>query len=836
MTSNLAPNGQGQGELRQDPPGGSLRPLLDASPVPMWAYDEKNSAIVAANERALRQYGYARSQFLAMQVTDLEAGPAPSSIDRAPSERMNGIAEIHHHRKADGTVISMRLETDRVLLEGRPVVLVAAMDVGEQDRALADSERRCRDLAQSEKGLRSALADSEGRNRRLAASELRYRRFFDIASDWFWEVDSNYCFTYVSPNIETAAGLPAAAYLGKRLTETEGVVISPEMAHRVIAAQKAKAPFSDFLYSRNFGDGKVVWVCSTAAPLFGEDGRFLGYCGIARDVTQRIETERAVRESEQQFRELLEASADYSWETDGQYRTTYLSPSYENVFGVPASSALGRRISESPGVAIAPKMGAMVTVAFAQRQPFRDLIYSRKMPDGLTRWIKVSGAPRFDRNGEFIGYRGTGADITRHIEATAATQLGQQHLQEAVAHVSQPIIVYDADDHVAAYNQPFYELHRVPAGGFHRTAATGSLIERLVTRIGQTASPAELAEMERRTDMLIDVPGQPAAINDSRNCFRDHAEWQLSHGFYADGPDDPPIDLETLLARYRSEAEHTYHLRDGRWMQVIYRRLPGGGRVGLWTDVTAIKRAEAERRALEAQLHHSQRLESLGTLAGGAAHEINNALVPVIALTKLVARKLPEGSRERRNLDTVLLGAERSRDLVKQILAFARAERTEQQRQELDVGAVLQDTLQLMRATLPRTIRLEEEIAPVPAITGDPGQLQQAIVNLINNAAQAIGQALGTITVSLHPEGGGSQLRLSIADTGCGIDEATLVRVFEPFFTTKAVGDGSGLGLSVVHGIVKAHGGRIGVKSTPGRGSCFDVFLPLTPARADRAG
>jgi signal transduction histidine kinase len=263
--------------------------------------------------------------------------------------------------------------------------------------------------------------------------------------------------------------------------------------------------------------------------------------------------------------------------------------------------------------------------------------------------------------------------------------------------------------------------------------------------------------------------------------------------------------------------------------------LPGGGTVGLWTDVTALKRAEAERRALERQVHHSQRLEALGTLAGGVAHEINNALVPVIALTKMVAGKLPDDSRERRNLGVVVTGAERSRDLVKQILAFSRKEEEERRRESVDLGAVLREALQLMRATLPASIRVAEDIEPAPAITGDPSQLQQVIVNLMTNAAQAIGQEQGRITVSLRPDAGGADLRLSVADTGCGMDETTLARIFEPFFTTKPVGEGTGLGLSMVHGILKGHGGRIEVKSAPGQGTCFDLVLPIPEAQPDKA-
>jgi signal transduction histidine kinase len=266
-------------------------------------------------------------------------------------------------------------------------------------------------------------------------------------------------------------------------------------------------------------------------------------------------------------------------------------------------------------------------------------------------------------------------------------------------------------------------------------------------------------------------------------------------------------------------------------MMVVYRGLPGGGRVGTWTDITAIKRAEAERRELEAQLHHSQRLEAIGTLAGGIAHEINNALVPTIALTKLVGRRLPPSSRERSNLELALSGAERSRDLVMQILAFSRRN-DDRPVGSVDVTAVVYEALRLMRATVPSSIRFEAEIVPTPAVNGDPSQIHQVIVNLVNNAAQAIGQDQGRISVRLGLLRAAAQLCLTVADTGCGMDEPTLARIFEPFFTTKQIGEGTGLGLSVAHGIIKAHGGRIEVRSRPGEGSQFEVFLPI----AARAG
>jgi signal transduction histidine kinase len=185
------------------------------------------------------------------------------------------------------------------------------------------------------------------------------------------------------------------------------------------------------------------------------------------------------------------------------------------------------------------------------------------------------------------------------------------------------------------------------------------------------------------------------------------------------------------------------------------------------------------------------------------------------------------------------------RDLVKQILAFSRKQALE--KQQVDVALMSREALRMLRASLPASIQIVEQISEVPPVFGNAGELHQVVVNLVTNAAQAIGGGVGNITVRLSGtarrqssplDEAGPEVCLSIADTGCGMDEATVERVFEPFFTTKAVGDGTGLGLSVVHGIVTRHGGRIAVRSSTGEGSEFTLWLPAiaqpqTTARVD---
>ena len=260
-------------------------------------------------------------------------------------------------------------------------------------------------------------------------------------------------------------------------------------------------------------------------------------------------------------------------------------------------------------------------------------------------------------------------------------------------------------------------------------------------------------------------------------------------------------------------------------------------RIGTIRDVTEARTAEERQRELERQLLHSQKLDALGTLAGGIAHDLNNILMPILALSQLLMQQMPEGSSEREDLETVVQASSHGRDLVQRILAFSRDQEAE--KTKVDLAATTRQALRMLRPTIPATVLIEEEIEEVPLILADAGQLQQVIVNLVTNARQAIGNAPGTVTVGVSPASrrsnrrrGGGFVRLRVADTGCGMDAETKDRIFEPFFTTKDVGDGTGLGLSVVHGIVADHGGRIEVKSQPGEGTEFTILLPAAEFEA----
>jgi signal transduction histidine kinase len=260
-------------------------------------------------------------------------------------------------------------------------------------------------------------------------------------------------------------------------------------------------------------------------------------------------------------------------------------------------------------------------------------------------------------------------------------------------------------------------------------------------------------------------------------------------------------------------------------------------RIGTIRDVTEVRAAEERQKDLERQLLHSQKLEAVGTLAGGIAHDLNNTLVPILALSQMLLEQMPQGSSEREDLETVVQASRHGRDLVQRILAFSRNQETT--KTQVDLAVTTRQCLQMLRATIPATVSIKEEIVDVPPIFADPSQLQQIIVNLVTNARQAIDNGLGMITVGVAPVRGRPSrddscglVRLSVADTGCGMDPETRDRIFEPFFTTKDVGEGTGLGLSVVHGIVTDHEGWIEVSSQPSKGTEFTIFFPIAETAA----
>jgi signal transduction histidine kinase len=238
--------------------------------------------------------------------------------------------------------------------------------------------------------------------------------------------------------------------------------------------------------------------------------------------------------------------------------------------------------------------------------------------------------------------------------------------------------------------------------------------------------------------------------------------------------------------------------------------------------------AEARRDTLEKQVRHRQRVETVGTLAGGIAHEFNNVLVPIILFTETALQDLPPDSLSHSDLERVLASARRAKNVVQKILTFSHI-LGDTALAPTDLRSVVTESLALFSALAPPNIDIRTAIdAEVPMVRADASLLSDVVMNLCTNAFQSMQTGHGVLTLGVRWSA--PDVELSVADTGHGMDQATLDRIFEPFFTTHPVGKGTGLGLSVVHGIVESFGARITVESTLGRGTTFRIFFSVDPA------
>jgi PAS domain S-box-containing protein len=519
----------------------------------------------------------------------------------------------------------------------------------------------------------------------------------------------------------------------------------------------------------------------------------------AVDVTERrAELETAQQENER-FRDIVSIGGGTFYEINAELTQIRI---WECIGGTLAIRE--RRVKypdDTFDLSFNPEGVADAMKRYAARQPVT-LLFRVPNTEGKEIYRLGRSVPFYDHQGQYQGRRGVSVDVTAQVVAESALRDNEAQLRLAREHL----------EHA------------------QRVAATGSSERDLVTgTIVWSEEMYHLAGVERASFVLTDANIFGLVHEEDRE--------RMTSVVVTGRKGIRPAPTEFRLRRPGGEIRTLYCETDviqdtaGKPVRVLT----------VFKDVTELRAAERRQQEMEQQFLHAQKLESLGTLAGGVAHELNNMLVPMLALAKLTARRLPEGSRDQRNVTTILKASERARDLVKQILAFGRKETP--MRRSVDVAELTREAMRMLRLSVPSTIRVVEAIEAVPPILADPGQLHQIITNLVGNAAQAIGGRLGTITIEVTARACGEVsigseeahtgiIRLSVSDTGCGMDEATQARVFEPFFTTKAVGQGTGLGLSVVHGIVTQHGGHMSVKSRLGEGTRFDVFLPRLTSEA----
>ena len=632
--------------------------------------------------------------------------------------------------------------------------------------------------------LLSVVRDITARRRAeeaLRASEQRMAQVAEVSGELIWELDVHGVYTYVSDLCEPMLGYRPDELIGRMRFVDLLPDADPDNARAsAFAAFAHGGKVEAYPTSLRTKRGRLLHVLSSCVPILGEGGRLLGYRGSDRDITERVLAEEELRETKETYRQLVEEINDALFETDARGVLTYVSPAFLQTLGCSASEAIGSPFEKF--VAEGDRGQSARARADALQNRAVPLELRMVARDGGQRWARISARPRL-RNGRILGVRGTLIDITENRQSQQALWISEERFRTLVEKAADSFVLVDEQGTVQYASPPIFR-------------STGRRPEEVIGRgFVDHVHPESRAETQAALAGLLARPGAS-----TRLCVRiahTDGSWRL-------------LD---------AQATNLLHHEAVRAILITCQ------------DIT-------QRDSLERQLRHAQKMEAIGTLAGGIAHDFNNMLFAISGYATLGLKRAARNRELRRDLEEILVASRRSADLVHQLLLFSR--QREEPEADIPVKPILKETFRLLRSTLPATIRLRLEMpAAHDRVRADPVQLQQVMMNLATNAFHAMRQAGGELSLTLEERSGvpvpsdvpahDDWLCLVVRDTGCGIQPEHLERLFEPFFTTKPVGEGTGLGLAVVHGIVAAAHGFIRVESAVGKGTCFRVFLPLQP-------
>jgi len=499
------------------------------------------------------------------------------------------------------------------------------------------------------------------------------------------------------------------------------------------------------------------------------------------------QTNEQLIQARQEYAILAELAPVGIFRTDKFGGRLYVNERWAEIAGLPPAEALGSGWLK----AIHPEDREQVSGKWEQavnsRQTFRDE-YRYQRPDGSIAWVLGQAKAELDSNGQLVGYVGSITDITERREAEQEIRKAKEEWERTFASIGDIATIQDAN-------------HRILRANHRAGQVLGCHPEELVGRFCYEA-------FHGGTEPCGGCPAM-LATNDVAIHTAEIVHEKLGKTF--------SVSASPVCAQ------------DGKMVSIVY----------IARDVTELK-------VLEGQLRQAQKMEAIGTLAGGIAHDFNNILTPVLGYSEIIAGDLPADSPLVELARDILEAGKRARDLVKQILSFSR--QSEQERNPIQVQLVVKEALKLLRSSLPTTIEIQQEIDPeCSMVLADPTMIHQLVMNLCTNAYHAMREAGGVLGVTLaEVEIGaddyitelhlkpGLYLRLEVSDTGCGMPHHIVERIFEPYFTTKVKGEGTGLGLSVVHGIVTSLGGHVTVYSEPDKGTTFHVYLPAYQERKEK--
>ncbi len=613
----------------------------------------------------------------------------------------------------------------------------------------------------------------------LRVSEEQYTLAVCSMSDGLWGRNILTNAEYWSPRFRELVG-----YHESELPSTFESFVSllhPDDVDRVTLALRAhlerREPY-DIEFRLRTKSGAYRWFRSRGQAVWNQAGQPVRMAGTITDITDRKSAEEQLRATQKLLRAMLDHTPAIVYAKDLNGRYLFVNRRHEQMFGRANADMIGKSDDELfPGQQIAASRAhdheVFATLKVVECE-------ETAVRDGRLHTYLSVKFPLLDSCGQPFGVCGIATDISDRKEVEEKLRELTDRLQAIVRASPVPIIAIDPDGMVNMWNPAAERIFGWNEG---------------------------------------EVIGSPVPFV----------------------PDDKWEEFRTLRDRVlRGESlfqvEVQRRRKDGRRIVVNLSAAPLRDREGRIHGIMALLEDVTERKRLEEQLRQASKMEAIGRLAGGVAHDFNNMLTAIRGYSELLIQDLPEGHRKRRQAEEILKAAERAASLTQQLLAFSR--RQVIQPKTVDLNALLTNLMGMLRRVIGEDIQLVAHLAPgLWPVTADPGQLEQVVLNLAVNARDAMPQG-GVLTIETanvrevmagkggHDAGSPGVVQLTVRDTGTGMDAETLARIFEPFFTTKELGRGTGLGLATVYGIVQQSGGTITADSEPGRGTTFTLRFP----------
>jgi PAS domain S-box-containing protein len=789
-----------------------LNSLLDSIPDIMFCKDTKKIYLDCNTAFALR-VGLAKDKIIGK--TDFDIFPLAEAELYHRNDQMTLTHEKHRYDEEwisypDGRRVL--IETCRNPYYGPDGELMGVIGVGRDitDRKNIEDQNqhmtaklqqmvaeRTVELRKTNLALQREINERKKTEAALRASEERFRSLVETTSDWVWETDGNTAYTYASPKVKTLLGYESEEVIGKKPFD----FMPPDEAQRLAKLTetiiKSREAFAGLEHISLCKDGRRVVLETSGVPIFDGEGNLLSYRGIARDITDRKQAEDTVKESEKKYRTILESMEDAYFELDLSGNMTFFNQAAHRTLKYLPDELLGMNYQRYSNPEAANRMFEIFHEIYGTGKSAKVVDFEIITKDGVIITLEMSASLMRDHDGRLTGFRCLARDITERKRADEALRESEEKYR-SLASTEDSMYLIDRDCRYLFVNEK--HLQRL-----------GLSQEEVIAR--------SYADLHSEEDTIA---------------FTKSVQKVFETG-------------EFLLCEHKSQRDNKYFLRTFTPV-----RGPGGRTTAVTVvskDITERRQAEAERLQLEQRLNRAEKMEALGTLAGGVAHDLNNVLGVLVGYSELLLERIPEGSSLRSYASGILQSSERGATIIQDLLTLGR--RGVAVSEVVNLNKVITDYFETpefekLKAYHPYVTFKSDLEENLSNIKGSPVHLGKTIMNLVSNASEAISDE-GEVMIRskscyiYKPIRGYDDVRegdyvvLTVSDNGRGISAADIKKIFEPFYTKKVMGrSGTGLGLAVVWGTVKDHDGYIDVQSEDGKGSTFTIYLPAT--REELAG